>query len=132
MLSVSSFALASGDVVKERQAGFKQNVDHIKAIKAALEAGDGATIATEAEQIAAFSAKIPDLFPKGSDGDSRAKAEIWSDWDDFVAKAKANGAAASALAAAAKTGDMDASKAALDAMGKTCGACHDAYRVPKT
>lgn len=129
-LSVSTAAVAA-DVIKERQEGFKANVESMKAIKAAVEAGDTAPIAAEAGKIAAFASRIPDLFPEGSQGDSRAKDEVWTDWNGFVAAAEANAEAAEDLVAVAQTGDAGAAGAQLQALGKTCGACHDDYRVPK-
>lgn len=132
MLSVSGLALAA-DVVKERQAGFKENVTHLKAIKAGGESGDHAAVQTEAEAVAAFAARIPDLFPEGSGGgETRAKSEIWSDWKGFVAAAEANQQAALKLAAAAKTGVASDIEAAREDLGKSCGACHDKYRAPKS
>ena len=132
MLSVSGLALAA-DVVNEMQDGFKENVTHLKAIKAGEESGDHGAVEKAAEAVAAYAAKIPDLFPEGSGaGETRAKAEIWTDWKGFVAAAEANQQAALKLAAAAKTGVASDIAAAREDLGKSCGACHDKYRVPKT
>lgn len=119
------------DVIKERQAGFKQNVANMKAMAASLKAGDVKAMQAPAEQIAAHAGKIPDLFPKGSDqGDTKALPTIWTDWDGFTAAAAANGKAATALAmVVADGGDAAAAGAALKALGGTCGACHDKFRA---
>lgn len=72
------------------------------------------------------------MWPDGSDSGSvdgtRAKADIWSNMDDFNAKWAAFGEAATAMAATAADGkDMIGPK--MGALGGTCGACHDTYRT---
>ncbi len=75
------------------------------------------------------------LFPEGSDNASidgtRALPKIWDDlagvgaiWADYQA-------GVSAMQAAAGTG-QEALGPALGAIGKTCGACHDTYRAPRS
>lgn len=75
----------------------------------------------------------PPLWPDASDEMSidgtRAKAEIWDNWDDFEAKWAALGPAAEAMKTAAAEGP-DAIAPALGALGGTCKACHTAYRAP--
>ena len=68
-------------------------------------------------------------FVVGSDkGDTKAKAEIWSDNAKFKdASEKMNGEMVK-LAAAARTGNLDAIKTAVGATGGSCKACHDAFR----
>ncbi|MFC3227406.1 c-type cytochrome [Marinibaculum pumilum] len=127
MVAASGGAMA--DVLAEREAGFKQNLKNMKAMAASLKAGEVKAMQAPAEEIAAYAAKIPDLFPAGSgEGDTEALPTIWQDWDDFTAKAKANGDAAMVLAKAAAGGDAAEAGAALKALGGTCGACHDKFR----
>ena len=76
------------------------------------------------------------LWTKGSDatampGKTRAKAEIWSTYPDVVEKSKAMKDAAAGLAAAAGNG-LDALKAAVGPVGKSCGGCHKPFRAPKS
>jgi cytochrome c556 len=62
--------------------------------------------------------KIPSYFPEGSDsGDTKARAEIWFEFDAFKAKAKANETAAQTLVTAAKSGDQGAMMAGLKNLG---------------
>ncbi|HEX9708486.1 MAG TPA: cytochrome c, partial [Candidatus Thermoplasmatota archaeon] len=69
------------------------------------------------------------LFPEGSDGgESRAKAEIWSDRAGFDQAMKDAQAAAAALAAVT---DEAAYGDAVKALGGRCKGCHDKYRLPK-
>lgn len=71
-------------------------------------------------------------WPAGSDNASvegtRARPEIWSNFDDVVTKAVALNEAAVALAAVASTG-QEAIGPALGPVGAACTACHDSYRA---
>ena len=58
----------------------------------------------------------------------RQKAEIWSDRAGFEKADAAFVAASIALAEAAKSGDQAAFAVAFAEEGKTCGACHRAYK----
>jgi cytochrome c556 len=69
------------------------------------------------------------LFPEGSGGgDSRAKAEIWSDRAGFDKAMKESQAAAEAMAAVTEEA---AFMPAMKTLGGTCKNCHDKYRLPK-
>ena len=68
-------------------------------------------------------------FPEGSiSDDSDAREEIWFDWEDFEQKFVDFRAAAAGLGEAADAGDVEATKAAFGELGKTCKACHKAYK----
>ena len=67
---------------------------------------------------------------QGQVGNTRAKAEIWTDPAGFEADATDLENAADALIAAAGT-DLAALQAAMETAGKTCGACHETYRGPR-
>jgi cytochrome c556 len=72
---------------------------------------------------------IPDLFPEGSIvGDSEALPAIWENWDGFVAIVETGKTAAAAGLAAAEAGDAAGYAAALQAIGGTCGQCHQPFR----
>lgn len=72
---------------------------------------------------------IPALFPEGSIvGDSEALPAIWENFDAFTAIADAGVAAAEGGIAAAETGDAAGYAAALQAIGGTCGQCHQQFR----
>jgi cytochrome c556 len=83
---------------------------------------------------------IPSLFPAGSLGtaeiESRAKAEIWQDWESFTATAKQAQDAALALLALTKDADEHAVAQeqiveATKALGQACKSCHKKFRIPK-
>ncbi|MGH7825106.1 MAG: c-type cytochrome [Candidatus Binatia bacterium] len=129
---VTSQAFAQSDVIEKRQKLMKSQSKDSKAIKAAVESKDYATIEAKAKEIMGTAEKIPDLFPKGSaKGETRAKAEIWDKWDDFTKKAKSLNKAAGELAAAAKAKDDAAVTAKVKAVGGACSGCHKAFREKK-
>jgi len=73
-----------------------------------------------------------DLFPAGSHGgDSAAKAKIWDNWEDFVAKYQAAVEATDNLADAADEGDETTIKKAFGKVGKSCSSCHRQYRIKR-
>jgi cytochrome c556 len=74
----------------------------------------------------AASADIPAKFePAATDPVSEAKPEIWTNWDDFMAKGNALNAAATALDASS----LDSVKAGMGAIGGSCKDCHSTYRM---
>jgi cytochrome c556 len=97
-------------------AGGKEPFDAAKAegAKAALIEAAGKIEATFMEQGAA-------------DPASEAKPEIWANWDDFLVKAKALGAAAEAVDVAS----AESIGAGMGAIGGACKDCHTTYRVMK-
>jgi cytochrome c556 len=75
--------------------------------------------------------KLPFVaFIDGSDkGDTRAKPEIWKERAKFDAAALKMQEDVAKLNAAAKTGSLDAIKAAAGAVGQSCKGCHDDYQA---
>ncbi len=128
-LLISSHVFAQAD---KRQALMKNNAENAKAIKAAVEAKDYATVETKARDIMGNAEKIVSLFPKGSDtGKTKATAAIWEKPDDFAKAAKNLEKAAGELAAAAKSKDEAEVGVKVKALGDACGACHKAFRAEK-
>ena len=124
-------AQAQTDVIKERQDGFQAIRKQLGAVKSTVESGGPAdAVVAPAEAIAAYAARIPGLFPQGSEtgGDTKALATVWSDRTGFEAHAGDLETKALALAEAGRGGDMAAVGAAFGAVGKSCGACHQDYR----
>ena len=75
---------------------------------------------------------IPDAFKKEiTAGKTDAKAEIWKEWDKYVAAAEALGQEAAKLADVAQKNDMEAITAQVKKVGDACGTCHKPYRKPK-
>lgn len=81
--------------------------------------------------MAEFVGKLPwAAFGPGTDkGDTKAKADIWNNkakFDDYANKMQADMAK---LTAATKTGNLDAIKTAVNAVGGSCKSCHDDFRA---
>lgn len=121
---------AAPDPVKTRQAAMQENKKAMAEIKAVLDKGGPVTAAAApARRMAETAGVVPSLFPPGSDiGDTKAKPDIWANTADFTAKAKAFGTAATALAAAADTGDRAAVGQTFAAVAETCKSCHTLYQ----
>jgi len=120
------------DAVKYRKSALfvmQQNFGRVGAM-AAGKAPFDAKVAAESAAVADFMAKLPwAAFGEGTDkGDTRAKAEIWSEPAKFKEYADKMQLEMSKLSAAAKTGNLDSIKTAVSATGGTCKTCHDAYR----
>lgn len=95
---------------------------------------DAAAAATAAANLAALANMSHDSYwVEGTDSSvegSRAKAEIWSDMEGYMAADMKLATTTTALAAVAGDG-LDAMKAAFGPVGQSCGACHEDYRVPR-
>lgn len=142
-----SFALGAGlapsradtpaETVMKREEVMKQLGGHMKAIKAFVTEGAGSAedVARRAGEIGAVAAKIPSLFPEGTemngaaDSKYQARPEIWLDWEKFEKSAATLGSESKALAAAANGGDKAAVTAAFQSLGKNgCSNCHESFR----
>lgn len=120
------------DAIKYRQSALSVMGTHFGRV-AAMANGRIPFNADAAAQNAAIAETLSKLpwagFVEGSDkGNTRAKAEIWSDSAKFKTAADAMQAEMTKVAAAARGGNLDAIKAAVGAAGGTCKACHDNFR----
>ena len=72
-------------------------------------------------------------FAPGTDkvGNTKAKPEIWSQQAKFKAAGDKMVAEVAKLDDAAKSGSLDAIKAAMGGVGGSCKACHDDFRAEK-
>ena len=130
MVGGATIAMAQADVVKERQENRKQAGAAMRAIKGIIDAkGPTAGAVEQAAKLKTLEAAFIKMFPAGSDKDTKALPVVWTDWAGFQAASKASDAAYDKLAAAAGSGDQAALAAAFADTGKTCGACHDKFRV---
>lgn len=120
------------DAVKYRKAAFTVMGAHFGRIGAMANGRVpfDAKVAADNAVIVETMGKLPwAAFGEGTDkGDTRAKPEIWTEQAKFKEGADRMQAELTKLAAATKTGNLDAVKTAFGAAGQTCKACHDAYR----
>jgi cytochrome c556 len=95
---------------------------------------DAAKAKEAADTMVAKSASIDIamLFPKGSEtgGETTASPKIWDDAAGFKAAMEKMKSTVAAEAPNTAMG-LDKLKLAAAAMGKTCKACHDDYRIQK-
>jgi cytochrome c556 len=120
------------DAVKYRQSAMFMMNHHAARLGAMAQgkvAWDAEVASANAETLATL-AKLPwPAFTAGTDrGDTRAKADVWSDNAKFTASAQKLQEETGRLAAAAKAGDQAAMKSAFGEVGRTCKGCHDQFR----
>jgi len=124
------------DAIKYRQSAFTVMANHFGRI-AAMAQGRvpfDAKAAAENADIVLTMSKLPyQGFGDGTDKGlpHRAKPEVWKEQPKFRAAAEKMQAEVVKLDAAAKTGSLDAIKAAVGAVGGSCKACHDDFRAEK-
>ncbi len=132
-LAVGGVAVAviAADAFQDRHMAMEMVGDAAKplfAIAKKSAAFDAAVVKANATTIADNLKTAQALFPAGSGGgESRAKPEIWTDPAGFDKAMKDAQAAAVALEGVK---DEAAFGPALDALGASCKACHDKYRLP--
>ena len=81
---ISSQIFAQDDVLKKRKDFMRANNNSLKAIRKAVKGKDYAAIEVMAKEIVDRMDKVLEHFPKGSiPKKSRAKPEIWEQWDKF-------------------------------------------------
>jgi cytochrome c556 len=120
------------DAIKYRKAALTVMATHFGRVAAMANgrAPFDAKAAADNAAIAEAMSKLPwAAFVEGSDkGDTKAKADIWSDSAKFKDANEKMQGEMSKLAVAARTGSMDNIKAAVGATAGTCKACHDVFR----
>lgn len=122
------------DAIKYRQSALTIMSAHFGRIGAMANGRvpfDAKAAADNADIVATMS-KLPwAAFGPGTDKGAiptRAKPEIWTDQAKFKENSDKLQAETTKLAAAAKTGNLDALKVAFTATAGACKTCHDAFR----
>ncbi|MFN4087501.1 MAG: c-type cytochrome [Alphaproteobacteria bacterium] len=137
--AATATAQDGAEAVKSRQALMKEIGANMKGVGDVVKGASGETLddlKRRAGEISAAAGKIPAAFdaevhtdnaPAGVE--TTAMPAIWTDRAKFEEAAKALEAAAATLAGAA---DMDGARAAFPDVGRSCGACHNAFRQKKS
>lgn len=135
LLAIAALALtplaSAADPVRERIGGFKASKHSVATIEDAIAKDDKQAIAEQARLLASFADKIPDLYPPDAKGGffSKAKASIWQNFPDFVAKAEAFQSSSRQLEqAAASQADAALMSQRLRQVQNSCSSCHDSYK----
>jgi cytochrome c556 len=125
--------------IKQRQAFMKNQAEELKVIQAYIKGeGDQTAALAKATELAANASKIPSLFPEGTSIEqfpdkTRAKPDIWANWDKFKAVPVALQSETQKLEAAVKEGNKQGAAEALAATGKNaCNTCHDTFRASRS
>ncbi len=135
---VTAYAQTPLEIVVHREGEMKKLGGHMKGIAGFLKNDEGTAgdVARRAGEIGKIAAKIPSMFPDGTEmngaADSKYKArpELWLDQENFEKAAALLESESKALAAAANGGDKVAIADAFTAMGKKgCGGCHKDFRM---
>lgn len=119
---------ASDPMVKDRQAlmgTIGMNTKILGEMAGGNAAFDAAAAETAKAAIAAASAEIGAKFEmQATDPKSTAKPDVWSNWDDFMAKANALTDAVNAM----DTTTVEGVQGGMGAIGGACKDCHSTYR----
>ena len=123
-----------GALVKYRQNAMEIMGKSNKAIKSVV-AGDVAypeQLVVYAQTLDALAHTIPSLYPEGTGpgaAKTEAKANIWTEQEKWKAANDRMIQETGKLVEVVKGGDMKAIAAQQMAVGKSCGGCHDLFRV---
>ena len=121
------------DAIKYRQSALFVMGQHFGRVgtMATGRAPFDAKVAADNAEVVASMAKLPWVaFGPGTDKGAvnKANPEIWTEQAKFKEASEKLIAESTKLAAAAKTGNLDAVKTAFNATAASCKACHDVYR----
>lgn len=130
--STAALAAEAEDAIKYRQGVFSAVKWHFGTMGEVVKGKQdyNAEDFTRRADIVAQLSKLPlEGFIAGSyEGDTDALSAIEQNWDKFEGGMNMFAEKADALAAAAKTGDMDQIRPAFGEVGKTCKGCHDNFK----
>ena len=128
------------NIIQERRQLMQNSAGSFKDARLKAKDGQFDRIAVNAQTIAINARHIPFLYPEGSMGtaaiETRAKLEIWEDWEGFTAASEQLREAAQKLRNLTQNvEEKPVTEAqvteALKAIGGACKNCHDKFRVPK-
>jgi cytochrome c556 len=134
LLGISA-VVAQQDLVNQAQTVMKGNGKNAGALAAMVKGDkpyDQATVDTAMAQFEDTAKKLPTLFPDSTkgmkpDGDYSASPKVWEDKAGFDAHIATFAKAVAEAKSSVK--DLDTLKAALPTIGKSCGGCHETYRL---
>jgi cytochrome c556 len=131
----TTVAIAAGEPQTVRQEMMKKAggaAGALGAIAKGEKPYDAEAVKAALTTLAEVGKTFPDHFPAGSETglDTEASPKIWESMDDFKAKSTKLATVAEAQLAAMPA-DQAGVGAALQAIGPTCGDCHQSYRLKK-
>lgn len=129
-VSASAQFAKTEDAIKYRQSAMfiqSQHVARLGAMASGRVPFDATAAVANAEVVAQISRLPWAGFAPGTEG-GKAKPEIWKEQAKFKELNERLMAETDKLLVAAKTGNLDALKAAMGSLGETCKTCHDTFR----
>lgn len=129
--ATSAFAEEAENYIKYRQAMMKAIGGHTGAASQIIrgKVNPKGDLALHAKALADLTANLTRLFPEGSDfGETKAKVEIWEQWDKFQEVALEAKNATAALDRAVAEGGAARIGDAMKAVGQACKGCHKEFR----
>lgn len=136
---VAGPGLANDGAIKARQSLMQLyafNLGQLGAMAKGTVDYDAATATAAANNLlAAVTMDQMAMWPQGTDnasmpGKTRALPAIWTTFPAIAENGKAMAEAAAVMAEAAGK-DLGSLQAAMGAVGKNCGSCHETYRQPQ-
>jgi cytochrome c556 len=124
-------------LMHDRHERYEEIGDSNKAIGNALKSDSPSieSIRRHADLIAGYAPQVVSWFPAGSGPETgrrtRAKAEIWTDFDTFRQRARAFEVEAARFQRTVQTGDVEAIRTGHRELGQVCKNCHDRFRGPE-
>ena len=128
MIGLTLNHVIADDLVKTRQAYFKENAEIMKSMRGLIRNNNFQEIANASQKISDWARKMPDFFPEGATSKG-ASPTIWKDFDDFLIKANDNHVAAMALYEAALSENKNEIATAVKILGASCKNCHQSYKA---
>lgn len=129
-----------GDVaafMHDRHERYEEIGDAMKSIGRELKSDSPSleAVRRHAALIARYAPQVVTWFPPGTGPETgretRAKAEIWQDFDTFRQRAQAFEREAARFSQVAQGNDVEAIRAAQRDLGNACRNCHDRFRAPE-
>lgn len=138
-ISISGFAYAHSGaegVVKDRMDMMGEIARSMKVIGKMIKGEveyDAPAAKAAALEIFGHLSHMTEMFPEGStEKPSEALPAIWENWDEFATLSDKLKTDAKQLAEVAEsTSNADAIKAQFGLVGKSCGSCHEKFRLKK-
>jgi cytochrome c556 len=134
LLGVSA-VVAQQDLVNQNQTIMKSNGKNAGVLAAMVKGEkpyDQAAVDAALTQLDETAKKLPTMFPESvkglkAEGDYSASSKIWEDKAGFDAHIATFAKAVADAKGSVK--DLDTLKVSLPVIGKSCGGCHETYRV---
>jgi cytochrome c556 len=134
LLGVSA-VVAQQDMVNQNQTIMKSNGKNAGVLAAMVKGEkpyDQAAVDAALTQLDETAKKLPTMFPESvkglkAEGDYSASSKIWEDKAGFDGHIATFAKAVTDAKASVK--DLDTLKVSLPVIGKSCGGCHETYRV---